>query len=756
MGWGACSSIYKKFVKFVGMLFATPVASSGRNLPTRWLLRPLLCVFLFFLFPLPAWSSPAQPERIPLTLEILQERLHAPTIREGNLTVDLREMVIDLRPENASFRDAFYQVLRKELQKAGSKPLGLDLSYSVIQGDFIGSDLGLQTPLYAQAIAPIFTASEQEQLEHLRDVCLRSLAVALPSSKDCKFLLGTQSTPSTAISVFRGSLTFMGTRFNGSVQFANTFFLQPVNAQGALFNQPAYWVETRFSRAASFANANFRKDSYFQGSIFFDKVSFKQTLFQEIANFQDSTFEDTANFTEANFKQVAKFSRTQWLGNADFSSVRFFEQAQFAKDIFYRFLILSEVTFEQSVAFRESQFNQPVNFQGASILNQADFSDAGFSPDAYLNVSGLLFNSNQAKILGNPGQIGKNIVVNGLQGNQSVLRNLGQNFRQLQQIADANQLEYTKQELRLQELTRNLFGTNINSASQKRLMALGFSLVQADAIVRRRLIQPFRNKSELLTLADIDFDTYAQVTSRIVVGNSLSVGNWLLLAWNCLALSLLLLLSGYGTNFCLVIGVGTIAIAFFGLLFWLIDSVRRIGPRPILPTAYETTCMLASFSVFVVLGLLAIFRSAEQPWLTLGCLCAILIPLPGVLLLRLYQQGRYHDLLDVSYFTEEGTLRQLRLLIGRLPVIPRYPMFRERYLPILCDRRWNWLNYYDFSLNNLLRLGFNDIRLRDEHLPGIITILAWYQWVLGILYITLVFWTLSRTIPGLNLLIYLK
>lgn len=273
-----------------------------------------------------------------LTLEILQERLHAPTIREGNLTVDLREMVIDLRPENASFRDAFYQVLRKELQKAGSKPLGLDLSYSVIQGDFIGSDLGLQTPLYAQAIAPIFTASEQEQLEHLRDVCLRSLAVALPSSKDCKFLLGTQSTPSTAISVFRGSLTFMGTRFNGSVQFANTFFLQPVNAQGALFNQPAYWVETRFSRAASFANANFRKDSYFQGSIFFDKVSFKQTLFQEIANFQDSTFEDTANFTEANFKQVAKFSRTQWLGNADFSSVRFLNKHSLQKIFFIVFL----------------------------------------------------------------------------------------------------------------------------------------------------------------------------------------------------------------------------------------------------------------------------------------------------------------------------------------------------------------------------------------------------------------------------------
>lgn len=83
--------------------------------------------------------------------------------------------------------------------------------------------------------------------------------------------------------------------------------------------------------------------------------------------------------------------------------------------------------------------------------------------------------------------------------------------------------------------------------------------------------------------------------------------------------------------------------------------------------------------------------------------------------------------MDVSDFTEDGTFGQLRLLIGRLPVIPRNQTFRERYMPLQSDRRWNWLNYYNFSLNNLLKLGFNDIRLRDEHLPDIISALAWYQ-----------------------------
>ncbi|MFH7024358.1 MAG: pentapeptide repeat-containing protein [Heteroscytonema crispum UTEX LB 1556] len=717
----------------------------------------LIIVFTIFLlfFSLPSWAAPTQPERTPLTLELLQERLHTPTIREGNLTVDLRQMVIDLRPENAIFRDAFYQILRKEMQKTGAKALGLDLSNSLIKGDFIGSDLGLRTPLYAQAIAPIFTLTEQEQLERLRLVCLESFALGLPSSRDCRSLLGKSTPSSSEISVFRGSLTLVQTRFTSEVQFSNTFFLQPVNAQGAIFIQPSNWTETRFSRPASFTDATFRQPSNFQGSIFFDKANFKQTQFQESVYFQDSTFVETANFNQANFKQLAKFNRVQWQGNVDFSNVRFSNQAQFTKANFKQ-LLLTEATFEQAVTFREAQFNQPVNLRSASILNQADFSDVGFAPEAYLNVSGLAFNSNQAKILGNPGQIGKMLAVSALQGNQNVLRNLGQNFRQLQQIADANAIEYTKQQLRLRELSHFLFGTNINIASQEQLTNLGFSATQASAIAHRRLVQPFRKNSELLTLADMDFETYTKVASRIVVGEPLSVFEWLLQAWGWLILSVLLLLSGYGTSVGLVFGVGIIAIAYFGLLYWLVDRYRRLRPVAIIPTGYETICMLTSFSLLALFGLTAIFRSAEQLWLTLGCLLIIIVPVPMALLCRLFQQGRYHDLMDVSYFTEDGTLRQLRLLIGRLPVIPRNEAFRDRYMPLLWNRRWNWLNYYDFSLNNLLKLGFNDIRLRDEHLPGIISTLAWYQWSLGLLYITLVLWTLSRAIPGLNLLIYLK
>jgi Pentapeptide repeats (9 copies) len=724
----------------------------------RKFLFGLICPILvsLFLLPLPSYAQ-SPVERVDLTIELLQTRLNNPVLREGTQTIDLQGMVIDLRPDNSLFRDMFYQLVRKELQKAGAKPLGLDLSNSLVQGDFNGSDLGVRTTLYPDNISPTFTIPEQEQIQKLRDVCLNYLNLALPSAKDCRSLLGSAAPSNHSdISVFRSPLTMIKTRFTGNVQFSNTFFLQPLEAQSAIFNQGVNWTEARFSRGANFSNTSFRKIGDFTSSIFFDRADFKQAQFQDAALFVDSNFEENVNFSQTVFQQIAKFSRVRWRGNADFSQVHFVNQVQFTKGYFRQFLLLAEATFEQAVTFREAQFNRVVTLRGASILNQADFSDVRFAKAAYLNVSGLGFNSNQAKILGNPGEIGKMLSVTGLQGNQNVLRNLAQNFRQLQQIADMNQLEYTKQELRLVELSRRLFGTNINSASGEKLLNLGFSKIQAAAITNHRQIEIFNTKNELLTLPDVDFETYIQISDRINVGEPLSWGGWLLQAWGWFALSLLLLLSGYGTGFWLVFGVGLIAIAYFGLIYWLIDKFRRLLPQPIIPDSSETEAMLTSFTALTSFGLLAIFRNAEHPWLTLGCLLLIIVPIPLILVLRLYQLGRFHEKLDVSYFCEDGTMRQLRLLIGRLPVIPRNQSFRDRYMPILWDRRWSWLNYYDFSLNNLLRIGFNDIRLRDEFLPGIISTLAWYQWSLGVLFITLLLWTLSRTIPGLNLLIYLK
>lgn len=100
------------------------------------------------------------PERMTLTGELLQKRLNAPIQEDGFSTIDLRQLDIDLTPENAEFRDQFYQRLRSSINRS-NKPLGIDLSQSLIQGEFKASEIGLQTPLAGEALSSLFTSVER-------------------------------------------------------------------------------------------------------------------------------------------------------------------------------------------------------------------------------------------------------------------------------------------------------------------------------------------------------------------------------------------------------------------------------------------------------------------------------------------------------------------------------------------------------------------------------------------------------------------
>jgi hypothetical protein len=707
----------------------------------------LICVAGLLLAPA-AVAAVALPDRTPLTLELLQTRLKTPTQADGVRTIDLRQLVIDLRPENAAFRDQFYRLIQTQIERS-QVPLGLDLSYSLIQGEFKISDLGLRTPLYGQSQLPIFSDAEQAQLARDR----RRLSQLSQLSRS--LLMQSQLAP-LQITVLRAPLTLVQTRFEGFVNFTNTFFLGRVEAQGASFAQESDWSETRFSRSANFANAVFQRDVRFRSAIFFNRARFNQTLFQGAVNFQNSEFRASVSFNQAVFQQFANLTRIQWRDTADLSLTRWQEVVLFDRDKFSQALFLSEAVFERQVSFRQAQFNQTVNLRGAAILDQADFADARFADRAYLNVPNLQFDPRQARILGDPGKIGRVLSVPTLQGNETLLRNLVQNFRLLQEITDANDVQYTAEKLRLRQFQQRLLGTDLNSATPIQLKQIGFSTKQIAVIQAARAEQPFRTVSDLLRLDNIDFATYVKVRDRVTVGKASTLSGWLLDASNWIGLSLLLLLTRYGTSFWLVFGVGLIAVAHFGVLFWLLDRFRRLHPQAIVPTISEIFWVAGGFSVLTLFGLAAIFRVGEFPWYTLACLELVIVPIPSILMLLIYWRGRYHDLMNESYLVEDSSLRQLRFLIGRLPNIPFTPTFRERFTPIVWDRRWSWLNYFDFSLNNLMRFGFNDVRLRDQQMPGLITTLVWYEWSLGILYFALLLWTLSQTIPGLNLLIYFK
>jgi uncharacterized protein YjbI with pentapeptide repeats len=643
----------------------------------RWLKIVLGVGILFVWLQTPALAA---SERVPLTLSLLQERIDAPVLSEGVITIDLRQFKIDLTNENAIFQEQFYQLLHAQLARS-QQPIGIDFSQSAIAGDLLISKLGLLTPLSQASLPPLFTPIEQEEIK-----------------RDKRFLLepGEQI---TSVIVFRGPLILNDAICTGKVDLAKTIFLQRVEAINSIFTQEADWSQTRFNRKIDFSGATFRQKVNLIDSTFLGAVKFRQARFLANTNFTNSEFQSDVSFERAEFSQVGNFTQIQALKSVDFSQVNWRDRILFSESYFAESLSFYNATFEKSVVFRTSRFLKIIDFQDVKLLEQVDFSNALFFPKSYINVAGLAFDSDRAKILGDTGVIGRFIALNQLAENETVVRNLVRNFRNLEQIPDANQIEYKSQKLRIQQLSDRIWKIPLKEV---------FHLTWFGNII-----------------------------------------NWLFL-------NFLILLSDYGTNFNLVLGVGIVAIAYFGFLFWFVDRWRRRIPTPILPNRYDTICMSISAVFLTLVGLTNIFEASEQPAIALACLGLLLFPLPLGLLWQLYRKGRYHDLIESSYFVEDGSMRQLRLLIVRLPVIPDFPFFRDRYMPLPWQRRWNWLNYYDLSLNNFFKLGFNDIRLRDIHLPGIISTLVWYQWSLGILYIALLLWTVSRTIPGLNLLIYLK
>jgi hypothetical protein len=681
-----------------------------------------------------------------LTVDELSQRLEQPVRRDGQLLLDLSQLSLDLQDQNAAFRDQFYRLLQRRLQ-ASETPLGLDFSHTLIRGSLDLQRLGLRTLLYGETLDPILPPAALEQLSRDRN------RLAQLSQLSQSLLIQTPSAQPKII-VFRGPLKLVQTTLTGQLLAADTYFLNTVEAPYATFTQMANWSGARFLRPVNFANAQFQQESSFRNSLFFSPVRFNQTVFSQAANFQTAEFQANAYFNQASFSGTANFSRSRWLGNADFAQGRWQQVLSFTKARFNRAVFLTEGQFEAPVLFRQTQFNQPVNLRGATILSQVDFGDARFLDQAYLNVADLELNAGAAQILGTPGQIGRFFSVPTLRGNETVLRNLVRNFRRLEQIGDANQVEYTTERLRLRWLRRRLQGVNLNSANRQQLHRLGLTTEQIAAILNYRRAQSFLIPTDLLKLDAFDLAVYVKIRDRIITGETLSLLRRIGIACQWLGLGLLLLLSHYGTNVSLTFGIGLIAVASFGVLFWLLDRYRRRHPNPLVPTLYETLCMTISFVGLLAVGLSSLCRSTDHPGWTLLCLGLILVPVPALLSLRLYRQGRYHDLMAVSYFVQDGSARQLHLLIARLPVIPEFYFFRDRFTYLKFDRRWNWLNYYDFSLNNWFRFGFNDTRLRDQAVPGLVTALVWYQWSLGMLYITLLLWTLSRTIPGLNLLLY--
>lgn len=689
----------------------------------------------------------------PLTVEVLRQRLGNPVTRDGRPVIDLRGFTLDLNPDS-ELREPFYRLLSDGLQKPAMAP-ALDLSYAVVQGDLDLQKLGQRQPLYSGGLGVQGDGGLEALLGEAATAQLRRDRQRLSqlSRLAQSFLIQGGETPQQ-IYLFKGALVALQTQFQGQVLGGDTFFLGRILAQGASFGQGLYLVGARFNQPVILSGAEFHQGFQAKNAIFFQPTRLDQCQFLQGVNVQGAEFKADANFSRSQFAGNLNFSRVTWLGTADFARTQWQSPAFFLRDYFAKALFLTEARLEASLILRQARFGEPINLRNSILAGDVDFGDALIPPQVYINVAGLEFSLEQTQILGTPGAIGRAFSVPRLTGNETLLRNLERNFRQLEQISDANRIAYTTERLRLQDWRRRLLGTNLNTASVGALVRAGFTADQAQAVVQQRLQQPFIGVDGILDVEGIDLAAYLKVRDHIFARNTFSPMKRLTLGLRWLLLTGLVVLSHYGTSFGLTFSLGLVAIPTFALMFWFIDRYRRRLPTPIVPPWGEGLWLGSVGSVVLVLGLSNVVRLADYPGLTVLTLGGLLLPVPLGLIALLLKQGRFHDLLSESYFVEDGSLRQLRLLIARMPIIPKFPFFRDRYTPILLDRRWNWLNYLDFSLNNWLKFGFNDIRLRDQHVPGLITALVWYQWGLGLLYAALLLWTLSRTIPGLNLLLY--
>ena len=611
-----------------------------------------------------------------LTVEILEQKISNLIQKEGRDTIDLSNYIIDLSQTENELNRQFYQPINY-LITHNSNPINIDFSNSVFQGNFQLNRLGISSFLGEGALSSLFTPLEQEKIRQY-----------YPVVNDFK-----QKMP--RIDVFRGSLYFNNTVFTGEVDGSDSLFLQSIAANAANFQAAINFNSSVFNKNVDFSNTTFIQNINFSQTYFFAKTKFDRVNTQGILDFSNSQFEDVAEFNKSIFEQVVDFSNSIFVQSVNFDGAIFRDRLNFAKAKFFDSLDLVNSTLEKTITLRDIYFKSSINLQDTHLLNKIDLNNALFTPYSGINISGLAFDSTEAKITGQPGVIGRLIKISRLSGNEIVLRNLIRNFRDLEQIADANYIEYQQQQLREKQIGDRLMGWQ-----------------------------------KVFTPASIGL-----------------IPQWL-------GLNLLLLLGDYGTNINSIFSIGIVTIAFFSLLFWLLDRYRPNISEPVIPTRYETIMMLGSYLALAVFSIINIFITTNKPWLTLMAIALVLIPIPIAIVSIIYRRGRYHSQLNLSYFVENGQYREFRLLLGRLPIIPRFPFFRDRFMPISWDKRWNWLNYYDFSLNNIFKIGFNDIRLRDRHLPGLISTLVWYQWCLGVLYIILLLWTLSRTIPGLNLLIY--
>jgi uncharacterized protein YjbI with pentapeptide repeats len=167
--------------------------------------------------------------------------------------------------------------------------------------------------------------------------------------------------------VFRGPVTFTGTRFEQTVDLSRSVFLQPVTLSGAILLRESYFVQTRFLSDMVSEKTAFGPHTRFHRARFHGPATFQQSGFSGLAEFLEVEFERDANFSRTYFKLGTGFSGSRFHGMADFS------EALFEREAFFPFVI-----FEGDAYFRRVTFRSTADFSNAEFQGRDDFTKVLF------------------------------------------------------------------------------------------------------------------------------------------------------------------------------------------------------------------------------------------------------------------------------------------------------------------------------------------------------------------------------------------
>ncbi len=167
--------------------------------------------------------------------------------------------------------------------------------------------------------------------------------------------------------VFKGPVTFRGTRFEQTVDLSRSVFMQPVTLSGAIFLRESYFIQSRFLSDVVSEKTAFGPHTRFHRARFHGPATFQQSGFSGLSEFLEVEFEKDVNLSRTYFKLGTGFSGSRFRGMADFS------EALFDREAFFPFAV-----FEDDAFFRRATFRSTVDFSNAEFQGRDDFAKAFF------------------------------------------------------------------------------------------------------------------------------------------------------------------------------------------------------------------------------------------------------------------------------------------------------------------------------------------------------------------------------------------